>query len=199
MTARTCKTSRCKRPVKGRALYCDEHRPRQNRARDLRSRAAKGDAEAKQQLAEMGGASVDATASQMERFALFLGSFKDDVELAAQAAGLGVRGDALKRLAKQAKAKHRDHYDGKPEVAARHLQEAQILLALRVRDSVSEIPPNLIGSTLKQVTDALQTTTGGGGMIYGSFTVVLDGPDEKETEEWLEATGADPEALEETW
>ena len=105
----------------------------------------------------------------------------------------------LERYASAVRKRHKDHYQGRPEVAALHLQQAQIILALRIRDSVSDIPPNMLGSTLRQVTEAIQTTTGGGSMIYGDFVVRLNPPSADDLRAWLEATGADPEMLAESW
>lgn len=185
----------------GHRKYCDDHRDRRDRRRTLRAAAAKGDPVAKQQAAEMGLVTTDSSPSDGERFALFLGALDDDVELAAQAARLDSEKSAreLHALAKHVRRRHKGHYEGRAEVAAQHLQQAQVLLALRIRDSVPDIPVNLLGSTLRQVTDAIQTTTGGGSMIYGDFVVRLDPPSAEDLQAWLEATGADPEMLAASW
>lgn len=186
---------------RGAPKYCEEHRDPKNRRRAVRAAAAKGDPAAKQQAAEMGLITTDGSASEGERFALYLGALGDDVELAAQAAGigLGLTPKALRAFARDVRKKHRGHYEGRAEVAAQHLQQAQVLLALRIRDSVPDIPVSLLGSTLRQVTDAIQTTTGGGSMIYGDFVVRLNPPSAEDLQAWLEATGADPEMLAASW
>ena len=183
-----------------RPKHCEEHRARRSRAVTLKRKARQGDEEAKAKAVELGLSVADQSASDGERFALYLGALGDNVELAARAAQVPALPPVeLERYASAVRKRHKDHYQGRPEVAALHLQQAQILLALRIRDSVSDIPPNLLGSTLRQVTEAIQTTTGGGSMIYGDFVVRLNPPSADDLRAWLEATGADPEMLAESW
>jgi hypothetical protein len=186
-------------PGRGRpSVYCDTHKPKKNRARDLRARAAKGDKGAGEQLAKLGSGAVDGSLTQLQRFAAVL-ALGGDLETSAQLAGIEARGAALQAMEKKARKKYGKLAEGRLEGGLELIPVLLNLTLLRALDCAAQMPANMVAASLKSYVTAYTELTGGGTALYSDVEVYLAGPDEEATAEWFAQSGADPSTLEKSW